>query len=223
MSIDLYGNMLSQPTRSVIVFCELSGIPYTYHDVLLYKREQKTKEFLQLNPFGQVPVIVHDGFNLWESGAIVIYLADAFNVDSDWFPADIKKRSRISAYLNWHLNNTRVHCRSVPYYTIIGPLFYSLPPITDEHRAILDNNLENFFVEFNEMVNGKYLCGDSLSIADVFAFNELFNLKICDKSFSHHPHITKWYNEIYNIEIVRNSLEQAENMINLIKTNQFIG
>ena len=56
-----------RPTRS--------GIAYEREDWGLPLRDPKVPEFLALNPNGQVPVIVDDGFVLWESNAIMRYLA----------------------------------------------------------------------------------------------------------------------------------------------------
>ncbi|HEX4894759.1 MAG TPA: glutathione S-transferase N-terminal domain-containing protein, partial [Solimonas sp.] len=63
----------------ISVALEELGLPYTVRAVNLMANEQKKPEFLALNPNGRIPVIVdHDngGFTLFESGAILIYLAE---------------------------------------------------------------------------------------------------------------------------------------------------
>ena len=101
-SLKIYGLMLSQPMRTVIAFCKLSNVPYEYQEVSIPKGEHLTEDFARINPHQRVPAIVHGDYNLWESPAIVAYIADAFNVDNQWYPKDIKVRGRINAYLHWH-------------------------------------------------------------------------------------------------------------------------
>ena len=119
MAIELYGVMGSQPVRTVVAFCQLNNISYNFHNVDLSKGEQRTEEFRKISPFEYVPCIVHGDYSLWESGAIVTYLADAFDIDSVWYPKDLRQRSRINSYIHWHHSNTRVFVRGYVYNTVI--------------------------------------------------------------------------------------------------------
>ena len=67
--------------RKIAMALEETGIPYTVHAIDLSKKEQKTPEFLALNPNGRIPVIVDDdcpggAATVFESGAILLYLAE---------------------------------------------------------------------------------------------------------------------------------------------------
>ena len=130
----VYGHDLSQPYRSVLIFCELSGIKYESKIVNLLVREQRSEEYTKINPFQEVPTIVHNGFNLWESPAILRYLAEVFDVDNQWYPKDLRIRARIDAYLHWHHENVRdpilLYYRAKTTY----PYFYNEPAITPEKR-----------------------------------------------------------------------------------------
>jgi glutathione S-transferase len=57
-------------------------------------------EFLALNPNAQVPVIVDDGFVMWESNAICRYLADRHG-RADLLPADPRERARVEQWMDW--------------------------------------------------------------------------------------------------------------------------
>ncbi|MFN7145481.1 MAG: glutathione S-transferase family protein, partial [Myxococcota bacterium] len=78
MSLEVYWGSGSTPAWRVLLALTLKELPYTSHLLSFSKRETRTPAFLALNPRGQVPVLVHDGFVLNESLAILAYLDRAF-------------------------------------------------------------------------------------------------------------------------------------------------
>jgi len=72
---------------------EHKGIPYDIKILSFDKEEQKRPDFLALNPRGKVPVIVDDGFVLYESAAIVEYLEDKKPGEPRLFAADARQRA----------------------------------------------------------------------------------------------------------------------------------
>ena len=84
MSIDLYMNILSQPSRSVYNFCLENGIEHKVISLDLSKGEHKKEEYLKINPQGAVPSISENGFNLAECAAIMIYLQQSRKLPDHW-------------------------------------------------------------------------------------------------------------------------------------------
>lgn len=81
--LKLYGGALS---RASIVqwYLEELQIPYEYENLDMHAQAHKQPEFLAINPMGRVPAIVDGDFQLWESGAILLYLAEKYgNISSD--------------------------------------------------------------------------------------------------------------------------------------------
>ena len=79
------------------------GLKYTAHGVNLMKGEQKTPEFLAMNPNGRIPVIVdreEDGHVVFESGAIMIYLAEKTGM---FLPRDAKRKSQVIQWLMFQM------------------------------------------------------------------------------------------------------------------------
>ena len=101
----LYGNPWSNAARRVQMLCEELAIPYSYETVDLMNGKQYTPEFQKLNPNSKVPVIDDDGFVLWESHAIMRYLADKHQARA-WYPSDAKARTQVEQWLDW--NQTRL-------------------------------------------------------------------------------------------------------------------
>ena len=73
--IELYTAATPNGHKISIALEEL-GLPYEVHALSFDRQEQKAPEFLRINPNGRIPAIVDDGFAVFESGAILIYLAE---------------------------------------------------------------------------------------------------------------------------------------------------
>lgn len=84
------------------VSCALEemGLPYDVHEIDLRANAQKQSEYLAINPNGRIPTIVHDGFAVFESGAILLYLAE---LTGQLIPNDFKGRSRVTQWLMFQM------------------------------------------------------------------------------------------------------------------------
>ena len=100
--IDLYTAATPNGHKISIALEEL-GLPYTVHHLDLGRLDQKTPEFLRINPNGRVPAIVdrdEDDFAVFESGAILIYLAEK---TGRLMPRDPKGRSLVIQWLMFQM------------------------------------------------------------------------------------------------------------------------
>ena len=83
---------------------ELSGVAFEPHSVKLHKNEQRSPEYLAINPRGQVPVLVDDGQVITQIVAILLHL-DAKLPQAGILPASGVARTRALQALTW-MNNT---------------------------------------------------------------------------------------------------------------------
>lgn len=100
--IDLYTAATPNGHKISIALEEL-GLPYTVHHLDLGRLDQKTPQFLRINPNGRVPAIVdrdEDDFAVFESGAILIYLAEK---TGRLMPRDPKGRSLVIQWLMFQM------------------------------------------------------------------------------------------------------------------------
>ena len=100
--IDLYTAATSNGWKASVALEEM-GLKYTARGVNLMKGEQKTPEFLAMNPNGRIPVIVdreEDGHVVFESGAIMIYLAEKTGM---FLPRDAKRKSQVMQWLMFQM------------------------------------------------------------------------------------------------------------------------
>ncbi|MEK1908598.1 MAG: glutathione S-transferase family protein, partial [Pseudomonas chlororaphis] len=100
--IDLYTAATPNGHKVSIVLEEL-GLPYTVHALSFDKKEQKAPGFLKINPNGRIPAIVdraNGDFAVFESGAILIYLAE---LSGQLLPSDPQGRSRVIQWLMFQM------------------------------------------------------------------------------------------------------------------------
>jgi GST-like protein len=97
--IELYTAATPNGHKISIALEEL-GLPYEVHALSFDRQEQKAPEFLRINPNGRIPAIVDDGFAVFESGAILIYLAEK---TGRLLPSDPRGRSLAIQWLMFQM------------------------------------------------------------------------------------------------------------------------
>ncbi|OOF11797.1 glutathione S-transferase [Salinivibrio proteolyticus] len=100
--IDFYSAATPNGYKVAIALEEM-GLPYQLHALDLMANEQKQPEFLAINPNGRIPAIVdqdNDNFAVFESGAILLYLAEK---TGQFLPSDPKARSQTIQWLMFQM------------------------------------------------------------------------------------------------------------------------
>ena len=100
MTIDLY-TAATPNGYKVSVLLEELGLKYKVHKIDLSKNVQKEKWFLDLNPNGRIPVLKHFDEVLFESGAILYFLATKYN---KFIPKDDRKRVEVLQWLMFQMS-----------------------------------------------------------------------------------------------------------------------
>ena len=201
----LYGVPNSQPVRAVAWACLMKGRPFDFV-MTSQNKAAKQPEYLQaINPRGTIPAIDDDGIVLWESHAILIYLAEKFGWQDLW-PEDLHARARVNQYLHFHHRNTRE--------LVIGwsrTLWPNLLGVDDPDEAWfrrntfpgLENNakvVDNALGIINAMLGADpYLAGAAPTLADISAYEELGQNQAryanCT-DFSPYPNIARWLEDM---------------------------
>jgi len=100
MQIKLYDGQRSPNARKVRLLCAELAITVEKVSPDFQKGELRSPEFLELNPNGKIPVIDDDGFVIWESGAILKYLAKK-RPEAGLIPLDPKGLARLDQWMFW--------------------------------------------------------------------------------------------------------------------------
>ncbi len=161
--IDLY----TAPTPNgwkVSILLEETGLPYTVHPIRLHEGQQKEPWFLKINPNARIPAIVdrdNGDFAVFESGAILIYLAEK---TGRFLPTDPKKRSEVIQWLMFQMagigpmqGQAHVFFRYAP-----EPIPYAIERYQKETARL-------YRVLDTRLADRDYLAGD-YSIADIAAW-----------------------------------------------------
>ena len=85
----------------VSIALEEMGLPYVVRVIDFAANEQKAEWYVKLNPNGRIPTLIDDGFALFESGAILIYLAEK---TGKFLPRDTQSRSRVMQWLMFQMS-----------------------------------------------------------------------------------------------------------------------
>jgi glutathione S-transferase len=174
----------------VSIMLEETGLPYTVHPIDLGKQEQKRPEFLAMNPNGRIPVIVdhdNDDFIVFESGAILIYLAEK---TGKLLPADAKGRSRVLQWLCWQIGGLGPMQGQANVFYRYAP--EKIPYAIDRYQR---ETYRLYQVLDTRLADNEYLAGD-YSIADIAtwpwaALHEWAGVAIDDL-----PHLQRWLRQI---------------------------
>ncbi|KAJ9147910.1 hypothetical protein P3X46_030024 [Hevea brasiliensis] len=187
MKLKVYADRMSQPSRAVIIFCKVNGIDFEEVRIDITKRQQLSTEFKEINPMGKVPAIVDGRVKLFESHAILIYLACVFpGVADHWYPADLFKRAKIESVLDWHHSNLRQGAVTYVVNTVLPPaLGLPLnPQAAAEGEKVLFSSLskvESFWLKGSGLF---LLGGNQPSIADLSLVSELMQLEVMQIKFN---------------------------------------
>lgn len=84
------------------------------HEFINAFGKTRTPEFLSMNPFHGTPTLQDGKFTLWESNAIMRYVADKYGLDS-WYPRDLETRAKIDQILDWRQSSLYQHIATYCY------------------------------------------------------------------------------------------------------------
>lgn len=180
--LELFTSETPNGWKATILLEEL-GVPYKVTPISLTNQEQKTPEFLAINPNGKIPALVDDGFAVFESGAILLYLAEKFG---RFIPADAQGRSRAIQWVMWQVAGLGPMMGQATVFNRYFP--EKLPSVIDRYTresqrllGVLDAALEG----------RDYLVGD-YSIADIACFPWVRGHEWAGVSLDGLPNIARW-------------------------------
>ena len=163
--LKVWGRKTSSNVQAVTWSIGESGLAHERYDVGHRFGGLDTPEFLAMNPNGTIPVLRDDDAEpLWESAAILRYLANRYGRGPYW-PDDLAMRTHIDKWAEWSKINVALN--------FSGPIFWQVvrtPPGRRDANALkhairfLDHYLD---IAENQLAMASYLCGADFTLADV--------------------------------------------------------
>ena len=207
MTIRLHVFPPSPRAFKVLLAAHHFGIDYEFHMVDLTKGEQNTPEFAALNPNKRMPVLEEDGFALWESNAIVEYLASK----ADILPREQRDRLALTKWLYWDSNHWDPVCAIFVYERIVKP-FFGLGE-TSESEVVRATGLFNRLagVLNGELEKHRYVTGDALTLADLAIGSSLSVAEQVNYPLEEFRAIQRWHTELQALPAWKrtNALQQG--------------
>jgi glutathione S-transferase len=190
--VRVLGRITSVNVRKVLWTLDELGISYDREDWGLPLRDPKVPEYLALNPNGTVPVFIEDdGFAMWESNAILIYLAQTRGA---LLPADKQQLARALQWLSWQATEL-----NPPWMYALNALVRKRPGFDDPAKIAESISAWTSRMEMLEAELAKgnaFIAGDSFSVADIalgLSIHRWFIVPFERKSL---PHVTAYYERL---------------------------
>jgi glutathione S-transferase len=160
--LKIWGRVNSVNVKKVLWAMEELGVKYERVDAGMEHGVVKTPEYQKMNPNSLVPTIDDDGFVLWESHAIVRYLAAKHGAGTLW-PADLKQRADSDRWMDW----------AFTFQASLRAVFWGLirtPAEKRDLKAIEDGKKrcgELLAITDQALAHRPYVVGNSLTIGDI--------------------------------------------------------
>lgn len=187
--LKIWGRLSSVNVQKVVWCADELGLEYERMDAGGKYGVVNTPEYRAMNPNGLVPVIEHDGFVLWESNAIVRYLAARHGNGTLW-PTDIQKRADVDRWIDW---------QAVSLNPGIGPAFIQLIRTAAEKRDVTVIETARLDVEKKlaildaHLATRDYIAGATFTMGDIplgCSVDRWYKLPLTREE---HPHVERWY------------------------------
>ncbi len=203
----LYGFPPSPNTWKVRAVAAYLGLPLELEFVDLTKGASHTPAYLALNPTGRTPTLVDGDFTLWESTAILQYVAS--RTDNSLWPKDDRKRADIMRWQSWglaHLGSEA--CQPLTFQRLVKKFVNMGPP--DE--AVVAKAIEAFNREVavldRHLSKNKYLVGDALTLADFSIAAQFTYAKETDMPLAAYPQAQQWFERVWALPCWRETAPQ---------------
>jgi GST-like protein len=185
--IELYTAPTPNGHKASICLEEL-GLPYTVHALDLTRGQQRDPEYVKLNPNARIPTIVDDGFAIFESGAILIYLAEK---TGKLMPSDAKGRSRVIQWLMFQMGGIGPMMGQANVFFRYLP--EKIPVAIDRYQ---NESRRLFEVLDRQLADHEWLAGE-YSIADIANWAWVRTHKWSGVSIDGLAHLQRWNDAMY--------------------------
>mgnify|MGYP001441546759 FL=1 len=191
--IDLY-TWHTPNGRKVSIMLEEIGIPYNVFSINIAKDEQFQPHFLKISPNNRIPAIIdkdNNDYSLFESGAILMYLAEKSGKLLNF--SDKDEYYRTIEWLMWQMGG-------------VGPMFGQVHHFVKYNKGKSEYSEQRYSKEAKRLYGvmdkileqNQYIAGKSYSIADISIWPWAARFDWQEIDLNEFPNVTRWYKEMAN-------------------------
>jgi glutathione S-transferase len=191
--LTLYSNPLTaNGIKMSLLFNGVNVVPNII-EIQLHRGEQKSPQFLQLNPDGKIPVLVDDELILTESNAIMQYVANKFQ--SPLWPQNPEQQRQTLKWLFWQASKWSEATSLFAYRRVFLPHWGVVG-----REKIAPELLQRFHTvmsQFDRVLKGcRTIVGETITIADLGLASSLIFSDEAQIPLENYPHIQNWLNHL---------------------------
>ena len=196
--VTVFGAAYSVYVRIVRLALEEKGVPYRLEEVDIFAEGGPPADYLQRHPFGRIPAFEHDGFRLFESGAIGRYVDEAFD-GPPLMPDGARARARV--------NQITGLLDSYAYRAMVWDVYVERVDVpneggvSDEEKIAAGLKTAGICLTALEVIMGQgdYLAGPRVTLADLHAapmFECLLGAPEGAALLERHPALVRWWDRM---------------------------
>jgi glutathione S-transferase len=191
--LTIWGRPSSFNTQKVMWLADELGLAYQHIPAGGSFGGLETPQFLAMNPHGRVPVIADDGTIVWESHAILRYLAARYGKHQFWSD-DPSARARVDTWMDWAQTSLQPDFLMGVFWA-----FYRTPDHARNWEAIrakIARCAQHFRLLDRILSDRLYLCANSISLADIPAGTALYRYFELDIERPSLSNVEAWYRRL---------------------------
>jgi GSH-dependent disulfide-bond oxidoreductase len=200
--------------KKVTILLEEAAIPYRIVPCSIGTGDQFTEDFLRISPNNRMPAMVDhapaDGgapISLFESGAIMIYLAEKAG---RFYGKDLRGRHEVNQWVIWQMANQGPKTGECGHFRRLkdsqGDQSYAVRRFTDEVNRL-------YGVLNNRLYDRRYLCGDEYTIADMISYPWTVNWKAQGQDIDEFPYFKRWFTELGERPAVQRGMAVGSDLV----------
>jgi len=205
--IDLY-YWTTPNGHKITMFLEEAGLPYRIHPIHIGKGEQFQPDFLKIAPNNRIPAIVDqaplDGgapISIFESGAILLYLADKIG---RFIPQDLRGRNLALQWLFWQMGGLGPMAGQNHHFSVYAP--ERIPYATERY---IKETARLYAVLNKELSDGREYIAGEYSIADMACYPWIVPYQRQSQDLASFPHLARWFERIAQRPATRKAYDLA--------------
>jgi glutathione S-transferase len=195
-SMKLYARKTSSNSQKVLWFLAELGLDYEFVATGGDAGGLRSEAYVAMNPNSRVPTLVDGAIDVWESHAILRYLAAEYGQESDW-PKDPAARSRIDRWMDWS------QAQFDSSFMTLFWAYWRMPEAKRDMTAIqgqVGRCRHSLEILDRQLADHAFVAGASLSLADIPVGALMYRYANLDITEDLPPNVARWYTSLTDRE-----------------------